>query len=64
MEEHYLKWEDPLYVYDENGNYTKEIDKIYGRRIKNGVRKIIFSTNSYRKLKRYNIKSFRSIRKV
>lgn len=27
----YLKWETPLYVYDENGNYTKEIDLIYGR---------------------------------
>ena len=27
----YLKWEAPLYVYDENGRYTKEIDEIYGR---------------------------------
>lgn len=27
----YLKWEAPLYVYDENGKYTKEIDEIYGR---------------------------------
>ena len=27
----YLKWEPPLYVYDENGKYTKEIDLIYGR---------------------------------
>lgn len=27
----FLKWEEPLYVYDENGNYSKEIDKIYGR---------------------------------
>ena len=27
----YLKWEPPLYVYDENGRYTKEIDLIYGR---------------------------------
>lgn len=27
----YLKWESPLYVYDENGRYTKEIDLIYGR---------------------------------
>jgi len=27
----YLKWEAPLYVYDENGKYTKEIDLIYGR---------------------------------
>lgn len=27
----YLKWEAPLYVYDEKGNYTKEIDEIYGR---------------------------------
>ncbi|MBE6070485.1 MAG: tRNA1(Val) (adenine(37)-N6)-methyltransferase [Clostridium butyricum] len=27
----YLKWDEPLYVYDENGKYTNEIDKIYGR---------------------------------
>ena len=27
----YLKWEAPLYVYDEKGEYTKEIDEIYGR---------------------------------
>lgn len=27
----FLKWEDPLYVYDDNGKYTKEIDLIYGR---------------------------------
>ena len=27
----YLKWDEPLYVYDENGKYTSEIDKIYGR---------------------------------
>ena len=27
----YLKWEAPLYVYDDNGKYTKEIDSIYGR---------------------------------
>ncbi|MBC5626980.1 tRNA1(Val) (adenine(37)-N6)-methyltransferase [Clostridium sp. NSJ-49] len=27
----FLKWDEPLYVYDENGNYSKEIDKIYGR---------------------------------
>lgn len=27
----FLKWEEPLYVYDENGNYSEEIDKIYGR---------------------------------
>lgn len=27
----YLKWEAPLYVYDDNGNYTKEIDSIYWR---------------------------------
>jgi tRNA1(Val) A37 N6-methylase TrmN6 len=26
-----LKLTEPLYVYDENGNYTKEIDLIYGR---------------------------------
>ncbi len=28
----YLKWEAPLYVYDENGKYTKEIDSIYWRK--------------------------------
>lgn len=27
----YLKWEAPLYVYNEDGTYTKEIDSIYGR---------------------------------
>lgn len=27
----YLKWDEPLYVYDENGKYTSEIDEIYGR---------------------------------
>lgn len=27
----YLKWDAPLYVYDEDGKYTKEIDEIYGR---------------------------------
>ncbi|MGL4992134.1 MAG: tRNA1(Val) (adenine(37)-N6)-methyltransferase [Sarcina sp.] len=27
----FLKWEPPLYVYDENGNYSKEINEIYGR---------------------------------
>ena len=27
----YLKWDAPLYVYDDNGKYTKEIDSIYGR---------------------------------
>ncbi|MDT8717293.1 tRNA1(Val) (adenine(37)-N6)-methyltransferase [Clostridium sp. 19966] len=27
----FLKWEPPLYVYDDEGNYTKEIDAIYGR---------------------------------
>ncbi|WP_026885244.1 tRNA1(Val) (adenine(37)-N6)-methyltransferase [Clostridium beijerinckii] len=27
----YLKWEAPLYVYDEDGKYTKEIDSIYWR---------------------------------
>lgn len=26
-----LKLEKPLYVYDENGNYTQEINEIYGR---------------------------------
>ena len=28
----YLKWDEPLYVYDDNGKYTEEIDKIYGRK--------------------------------
>ncbi|MCE5220979.1 MAG: tRNA1(Val) (adenine(37)-N6)-methyltransferase [Clostridium sp.] len=27
----YLKWEAPLYVYNDNGKYTKEIDAIYWR---------------------------------
>lgn len=27
----FLKWEPPLYVYDENGCYSNEIKKIYGR---------------------------------
>ena len=27
----YLKWGAPLYVYNEDGTYTKEINKIYGR---------------------------------
>lgn len=27
----YLKWEAPLYVYNEDGTYTKELNKIYGR---------------------------------
>ena len=27
----FLKWEAPLFVYDENGNYSEEINKIYGR---------------------------------
>lgn len=27
----FLKFEEPLYVYDEKGCYTKEIDEIYGR---------------------------------
>lgn len=27
----YLKWDAPLYVYDDNGKYTKEIDSIYWR---------------------------------
>lgn len=29
----YLKWEDPLYVHNEDGSYTKEINKIYGREL-------------------------------
>ena len=28
----FLKWETPLYVHDENGDYTDEINKIYGRK--------------------------------
>lgn len=28
----FLKWEEPLYVYDDNGNYSEEIDIIYGRK--------------------------------
>ncbi|MFT8351487.1 tRNA1(Val) (adenine(37)-N6)-methyltransferase [Clostridium saccharoperbutylacetonicum] len=28
----YLKWDAPLYVYDESGKYTKEIDSIYWRK--------------------------------
>jgi tRNA1Val (adenine37-N6)-methyltransferase len=27
----YLKWDAPLYVYDDDGKYTKEIDSIYWR---------------------------------
>ncbi len=27
----YLKWEAPIYVYNEDGTYTKEINRIYGR---------------------------------
>lgn len=27
----FLKWEAPLYVYNLDGSYTKEIDQIYGR---------------------------------
>ena len=27
----FLKWEETLYVYDDNGNYSEEIDRIYGR---------------------------------
>lgn len=27
----FLKWEPPLYVYNDEGGYTKEIDEIYGR---------------------------------
>lgn len=28
----YLKWDEPLYVYNENGKYTEEINRIYGRK--------------------------------
>lgn len=27
----FLKWEETLYVYDDQGNYSEEIDRIYGR---------------------------------
>lgn len=27
----FLKWDNPLYVYDEKGNYSEEIERIYGR---------------------------------
>lgn len=27
----FLKWEPPLYVYDDNGNYSEQINQIYGR---------------------------------
>ena len=27
----YLKVREPLYIYDENGNYSKEVLKIYGK---------------------------------
>lgn len=29
----FLKWEPPLYVYDNDGNYTDEINRIYGREL-------------------------------
>jgi tRNA1(Val) A37 N6-methylase TrmN6 len=28
-----LKFMDPLYIHDENGEYTEEIHRIYGRRV-------------------------------
>lgn len=28
---HFLKWDPPLYVYDDNGEYSDEINRIYGR---------------------------------
>ena len=28
----FLKWEETLYVYDDNGNYSEEVDRIYGRK--------------------------------
>ena len=28
---HFLKWDPPLYVYDDNGEYSEEINRIYGR---------------------------------
>lgn len=27
----FLRWDSPLYIHDENGNYTEEINTIYGR---------------------------------
>lgn len=27
----FLKWDNPIYVYDNNGKYSKEINEIYGR---------------------------------
>lgn len=27
----YFKWEDPLYIHEEDGSYTKELEEIYGR---------------------------------
>lgn len=27
----FLKWEEPIYVHNEDGSYTDEIEKIYGR---------------------------------
>lgn len=27
----FLKWDDPLYIHEVDGTYTKEIDEIYGR---------------------------------
>ena len=30
----FLKWEAPLYVYKDEGGYSEEIDKIYGRESK------------------------------
>ena len=28
----FLKWEETLYVYDDDGNYSEEINRIYGRK--------------------------------
>lgn len=28
----FLKWEETLYVYDDSGSYSEEIDRIYGRK--------------------------------
>lgn len=27
----FLKWEEPIYVHNEDGSYTREIESIYGR---------------------------------
>lgn len=29
----FLKWESPIYVYNDNGGYSKQIEEIYGREV-------------------------------